>query len=169
MVSGQDVWIEVLEWSKDETRSGTRQAIENVVAELAKVVAMPTDVDTGEFWRSVFPSGGVAESASLVVERQAYYEAYKIHGFINPGEPGVVMVRAFEASTGQELGEVAASLYRTEYVGWSKDKSVFFPFECFYHAPDTGTEELVRFEAWFYPRGGRCMITATQPGVRVVR
>jgi len=163
--------IEVVEWRKWEARSASRRAIENVITEVGNAMAMSKDVDSGDFWRKALPSGAVAEKMCLIVDATSWPHEYRIHGFINGGERGIVTVRVFDPDTDEVIGEMVASMRRSEYVGWSGDKDVFFPFECTYYESETGKEKPVRFEAWFYPRGssGRRMITTIKPGVRVFR
>jgi len=155
MLRIDEVWVEVLEWSKDDTRSASRRAIDKVITEIGRAIAMPKDkIDSGEFWRIALPDGTIAESESLVVQKRRHGE-YSIHGFINGGEPGVVTVRAFDPDSGAELQREKASLRRSEYVGWCRDKDVYFPFESSYFPTDSSKDKSVRFEAWFYPLPGQ--------------
>ena len=60
-------------------------------------------------------------------------------------------MRVYRNSSGEE---VEGAYMRSEYVGWSSDKGLYFPFACSFipSGIDKENEETFRFEAWFSPR-----------------
>ena len=166
MIAADGVFIELLEWSKDETRSASRAAIVDVVAEIARIAELAAEPESADFWRGLFPEGGVATKASLAVQEEAHGH-YTIRGFVNPREEGLIRIRAFDVRSGAEIQAEKAAMRRSEYVGWSEDEGVFFPFESYYDAPDVGEDTTVQFEVWFYPVRGTRLLATTRPGIRV--
>lgn len=145
--------VEVFEQSRARERRITKAALAHLEAELAPLVAEPT-------WATIragLPPGGIRKgerSFDLIGSFQP--GIYETAIWINPGEPGMIYLKAFEVSRGTALSGGRLKECSNEWVGWSDD-----PAEQFYsnanftiYEGDWGKPYAARFEVWFTPDSG---------------
>jgi len=77
--------------------------------------------------------------------------------WINPGEAGMVYLKAFEVTREYSLSEPRLKKRTNEWVGWSKDpQEQFFSNTHFtIFEGDWDQPYLARFEVWFEPDSGQ--------------
>jgi hypothetical protein len=82
---------------------------------------------------------------------------YDTEMWINPGEPGLLYLKAFEVTRGTPLSSRRLRACSNERVGWSDD-----PNELFYgnsritiYEGDWGQPYAAKFELWFAPDSGQ--------------
>jgi len=157
LLGGDSIWLEIEEWSTDKKRLATHEAIIDVISELERILKLPRTPDEPGYWQEVLPAGTANPKPQISVTG-GFYTSRVIRGFINPGEEGYIRVKVFDVQTNQEIDVIKTELRRTEYVGWSADDSVLFPFEVIYSPGDDRVTDPVRYEVWFYPTAGRLLI-----------
>lgn len=76
---------------------------------------------------------------------------------INPGEPGLVYLKAFEATQGTRLSQGRLKGASNERIGWSNDPEEKFLYENEFtiYEGDWGKPYAARIEVWFCPDSGR--------------
>jgi hypothetical protein len=76
---------------------------------------------------------------------------------INPGEPGLVYLKAFEATKGTRLSEGRLKGASNERIGWSNDPEEKFLYENEFtiYEGDWGKPYAARIEVWFCPDSGQ--------------
>ena len=76
---------------------------------------------------------------------------------INPGEPGLVYLRAFEATKGTRLSGGRLKDASNERIGWSNDPEEKFLYENGFtiYEGDWGKPYAARIEVWFRPDSGK--------------
>ena len=81
---------------------------------------------------------------------------YDVYGFLNPGEPGYLYLKAFEVTRGTALSAERLKQDSLEYVGWSDnpDEQFFWNAHIMIGEGDWGTYYPARFEVWFVPASG---------------
>jgi len=163
LIAGDGIRIQIKQWHENRDRTHTRRALAYVVNELSRIMQLPAVEDTAKYWRQVLPEGSLGDKEAVTVVNEAKgFREHIVKGFVNERERGYVTVRAFDASTGKEI--VTRLEPVREYVGWSKDRSVFFPFRIpvytYEGAPD---DQKVRFEVWFTPTDIERRIMVKEP------
>ena len=81
---------------------------------------------------------------------------YNIEGWLNPGEAGVVYLRAYEITRKTRLSEGRLYDSSNEQVGWSNKPEELFLYntEITIYEGDWGQPYAARFELWFKPASG---------------
>ncbi len=81
---------------------------------------------------------------------------YEITWQLNPGEPGLCYLQAFEVTGGTALSPAALKFNSLERPGYSDDPEEQFPGGCnvFIREGEPGQFYLARFEVWFRPASG---------------
>ena len=76
---------------------------------------------------------------------------------INPGEPGLVYLKAFEATKGSRLSKGRLKEASNERIGWSNDPEEKFLYENEFtiYEGDWGKPYAARIEVWFRPDSGQ--------------
>lgn len=84
------------------------------------------------------------------------YGIYKVYGLVNPGEPGWMTLRVFEATKNTPLSAEEVLRRSNERIGWSKTSAdkFYYQSEVTIYEGDWGTFYPARFELWFSPDSG---------------
>lgn len=72
---------------------------------------------------------------------------HSVKGFVNAGSPGYIRIAVIDVARGGELPMEKGST--TEYVGWSRDRRVFFPFSVDVWLDEAAPRKPLKFEVRF--------------------
>jgi len=146
------VVVELFEQSAGPERRLTKATLRELEAEF-KVL-----LDRKEFALTLLPVDSVRRGkAVLNLYAGMQPGIYEVEVWANPGEPGLVYLKAFEVTRHTRLSASDLREYSNERIGWSDD-----PNELFYsntsitiYEGDWGQPYAARFELWFVPDSGR--------------
>ena len=141
---GEGIGIEITEWSESQDRACTRGALKYLVSELPRIVQLPRGKDDAEYWYRVLPAGSLGDKQDMTVQYE--FNEYFVTGFVNAGMKGYVTVRAIDVSGGKKILSEGI-----QYVGWSADRSIFFPFRVRVGTREVVPRQRLRFEVWSTP------------------
>lgn len=149
------LWVEQFEQSGAPERRITRAAFTELEKEFGRLLEDPT-------WsgaRALLPTDAILMDAvppSLDLHESSEPGIYDVVIRANPGEPGVVFLKAWEITKNQALSAGRLEERSTEWIGWSD-----VPEERFLSASnitiyegDWGQFYGARFEVWFRPDSG---------------
>lgn len=139
----KDFCVEVFEESSSRERR-----ISNAVLKFLK----------DEFSGLKLPSDAVKRGADEFVLRNGMQPGiYNLTLRLNPGEPGVTYLKAFEVTKGTRLSEDRLYDRSNERIGWSSDPDEKFLYanEFTIYEGDWGKPYAARIEAWFRPDSGK--------------
>lgn len=182
-IAGNSLVLEIIEYNAGSERPFTRDAIQEVSAELSAVRRDVEEVERMGYLRKCLPEGSVRESAAelpLEVHEGLTRGTYRVSGFMNPQEKGYITLRTFDVPSGKELDSEVNSWRTARYVGWSGRREEKFFFECELEAPglpadervEQGTadahrpdsrpaEQTIRVEVWFHGNQDRKFLETT--------
>ena len=82
---------------------------------------------------------------------------YQAEVWINPGEPGLIYLKAFEVTRGTQLSSDELRRGSAGRVGWSDDPNKLFYSDTKFtiYEGDWGQPYAARFEVWFVPDSGQ--------------
>ena len=150
IVSVGDLAVEIFEQSQTKERRLTKATLEQIEAELASLAAQPTE----ETLRGSLPPGSIGiGSPSLELRNSFQSGLYDATLWINPGEPGMVYLKAFEVTQGTSLSASRLREASNEWVGWSDNPKELFLSNTHFtiYEGDWGKPYAARFEVWFIP------------------
>ena len=107
--------------------------------------------------RSLLPPGAISHgSPSLDLLNGMQPGIYESRIRVNPGEPGKIYLKAFEATKGTPLSDTRLKQRSNEWVGWSADLGELFLSNTDFtiYEGDWGKPYAARFEVWFQPDSG---------------
>lgn len=149
------LWVEQFEQSGTPERRITRAAFAELEKEFGRLLEDPT-------WsgaRALLPADAILTDAappSLNLYESSQPGIYDVIILANPGEPGVVFLKAWEITKNQPLSARRLEERSTEWIGWSD-----VPEERFLSASNITIYEGdwdqyygARFEVWFRPGSG---------------
>ena len=150
VVTGPVAAVEFFEQSGQPNRGMTREALRQLAAEMTAVLDSEWDPA-----RLAEGSRRIGEPA-LLLANSFQGGLYDVYGFINPGEPGYLYLKAFEVTRGTALSARRLKDDSLEYVGWSDDpgEQYFWNAHIMIGEGDWGTYYPARFEVWFVPASG---------------
>lgn len=153
VISSGDLVVEVYEGSDNAERRITKAAIEFVNEEMRALRGVRD-----------WPALKAILDASAVRSGEPDFELYNggqpgIYDseiWVNPGEPGMIYLKAFEITREYRLSADRLVEESNEWVGWSDDpRELFFSNTHFMIGEgDWGKPYAVRFEVWFVPDSG---------------
>ncbi len=143
------------EESAGQERQLTKAALRALETEFRAIL------DRKDFDRSLLPADSIHRgkpTLNLHDNRSSFLTGnYQAEVWINPGEPGLVYLKAFEVTQGTPLSPPPLREWSSERIGWSDN-----PNELFYgHSViriwegDWGDFYAARFEVWFVPDSGQ--------------
>jgi hypothetical protein len=143
--------VELFEQSNGPERRVTKVALTQLEAEFSRVMA------AREWTRSLLPPNATRSGKPTLDFFESFQPGiYDVEGWLNPGEPGVVYLRAYEVTKGTRLS--ADRLYEksNERIGWSETADELFLYNSHItiYEGDWGQPYAARFEVWFKPDGG---------------
>ncbi len=154
VVSGGSLVVEVFEESDAIERRLTKSALGYLQSEFGALLQQPA-------WEAIrtmlTASGGVRRSEPELVLRKSFQGGiYDSEVWANPGEPGMVYLKAFEVTKGTPLSAEALKRSSGEWIGWSDDPGEVFLANSHItvYEGDWGKHYAARFELWFVPDSG---------------
>ena len=119
--------------------------------ELGASIVVPKDED------EMSSNAGIRETDEFTLRNGIQPGVYKLALRINPGEQGVVYLKAFEVTKGTQLSGERLKEASSERVGWSTDlaKKFLYDKEFVIYEGDWGKPYAARIEVWFVPDSGK--------------
>ena len=153
-VSAGPACIEIFEESATPERRLTKALLALLEGELRPLAESPDPATL----RALLPPGSAVrgEELGVFLKDAGQGGIYAVRVLANPGEPGLVYLRAFEVTKGTPLSETRLPDRSSLRLGWSDDPAELF----------SGTTEITiyegnweqyyaaRFELWFRPDSG---------------
>ncbi|MEL6902824.1 MAG: hypothetical protein AAFP07_17945 [Cyanobacteria bacterium J06606_4] len=153
VIEDQALVIEIFEESVGAARPLTQAALDFTETEFGDLAYHPT----WENIRYLLPPGSVQTGApSLELYHAVQPGLYDATIWANPGEPGKVYLKAFNARNGITLSTHRLAQKTNEWIGWSDDPDELFLSNTYFtlHGEVGRTSDAVRLEVWFEPDGG---------------
>ena len=150
VITAPPIMIEVFEQSATKERRLTKAALDHLEKELAPLAAKPT----WETIRSLLPEGSITRGKPSIELRNSFQPGiYQSKIRVNPGEPGRIVLKAFEVTKGTPLSEKRLKDRSNEWVGWSENPEELFLSNTDFtiYEGDWGKPYAARFEIWFVP------------------
>lgn len=154
VVRDGDLVVEVFEQSDGKERRLTKATLAHIEQELAPLAARPDWATT----RRLIHRDGIAKGSPSIDLREGMQGGiYDSTIWVNPGEPGMVYLKAFEVTEGTELSARRLKEKSNEWIGWSDDPSEVFLSNSHFtiYEGDWGKHYAARFEVWFVPDSGK--------------
>ena len=145
--------VEIFEQSPSRERRLTQAALAQIEAEWAPLAAQPAD-DT---LRACLPPDSIRTGApSFDLQKSFQPGLYDSYICANPGEPGMLYLKAFEVTRGTPLSAADLKEDSNEWTGWSDNPAELFLANSTFtiHEGDWGKPYAARFEVWFVPDSG---------------
>ncbi|NCD23304.1 MAG: hypothetical protein EOL90_10250 [Spartobacteria bacterium] len=145
--------MEIFEQSQAKERRLTKAALEQIEAELTPLAAQPTE----KTLRACLPADSLRIGDPALELRNSFQPGlYDAYVWINPGEPGMVYLKAYEATQGTPLSANRLKESSNEWVGWSENPEELFLSNTHFsiYEGDWGKPYAARFEVWFVPDSG---------------
>ena len=155
VIKADPLVVEVMEVSNAKERRLTKASLAQIEKELAPLAANPSR----ETIRSLLPEGSIREGIpSLELRKDSESGYYNTAIWVNPGESGMIYLKAFEVTKGTPLSLRGNLLkgYSNEWIGWSDNpKEQFFANSLILVCEgDPAKPYAARFEVWFTPDSG---------------
>lgn len=159
MIECDAVWVEIFEQSKAMERRVTKASIATLEREFSEflqdpsaAVARAKEQSRDLAMRSI---DATAQPFQLLEGMQP--GIYGVSYALNPGESGVVFLKAFEFSKGTQLSEERLKSKSETRMTWSTDPVERFGAKAGFtiYEGDWGEPYAARFEVWFKPDSGR--------------
>jgi len=150
----RDIVLEIYEQSDNKERRLTKAALAQLESELRPLLKARDAAAV----KKLLPPGGIKTGAPDFSLRSSFQPGiYDAEIRVNPGEPGMVYLKAFEVTRGTPLSAGDLKEYSGEYTGWSQDKKEQFLSNTTFsiYEGDWGKPYAARFEVWFAPDSGR--------------
>lgn len=145
--------VEVFEQSGTPERRLSNSALEFLEEEMKPLAANPS----WENAKQLLPPGGIRRGAPSLELRNSFQPGlYNSAIWVNPGDAGMVYLKAFEVTKGTPLSVGSLREYSNEWIGWSSDpEELFFSNTHFtIYEGDWGKPYAARFEVWFKSDSG---------------
>lgn len=153
IVTVGDLAVEIFEQSQAKERRLTKAVLKQIEAELAPLAAQPTE----ETLRALLPHDSIRTGRPSLELRHSFQPGiYDADVWINPGEPGMVYLQAYEATQGTPLSANRLKETSNEWIGWSANPEELFLSNTHItiYEGDWGKPYAARFEVWFVPDSG---------------
>ena len=154
VIKKDNLSVEIFEQSEGQERRLTKASLDYLNEELAPLVKSPKR----ETIQSILPPGSIKSGKPSIELRKSFQGGiYDSKIWINPGEPGMIYLKAFEVTKGTPLSVERLKEASNEYVGWSENpEQLFFSNTHFtIYEGDWGKYYAARFEIWFIPDSGK--------------
>ena len=140
----KDFCVEVFEESSARERRITNAVLVFLKDEFLSLTNLP-------------PDAVVRGSDEFTLRNGMQPGIYNLTLRINPGEPGLVYLKAFEATKGSRLSKGRLKEASNERIGWSNDPEEKFLYENEFtiYEGDWGKPYAARIEVWFRPDSGQ--------------
>lgn len=154
VLSADDLAIEIFEESPSKERVMTKAALAFLNDEFLPLA----NADDWSAVHAAMKPSSVQKGEPAIEIYESYQPGiYDACVWINPGEAGMVYLKAFEVTREYSLSEPRLKKRTNEWVGWSKDpQEQFFSNTHFtIFEGDWDQPYLARFEVWFEPDSGQ--------------
>lgn len=153
VITSDDLVVEVFEQSETRERRLTKASLLYIEEELRPLAKAP------EFStiQTMLPSGAIRHGQPTIVLRNSFQPGiYDSEIWVNPGEPGMIYLKAYEVTEETPLSVNELRKYANEWIGWSDDPSQLFFSNTHFtiYEGDWGEPYAARFEVWFVPDSG---------------
>ncbi len=153
VIMAGDLVVEIFEQSEAKERRLTKAALAYLKAELAPLATDPT----WETLRANLPPESIRQG-EIVFELWTSFQPglYDAELWLNPGEPGMIYLKAFEVTREIPLSVERLKERSNEWVGWSDAPAELFLSNTHFtiYEGDWGKPYAARFEVWFTPDAG---------------
>jgi len=150
VIATGDLVLEIFDESDSNERRLTNAALVELNDEFRPLAESPT-------WETIeacLPAGSIKQGVdSFDLLKRGTDGYYVSETWLNPGEPGMIYLKAFEATHGTPLSVDRIKRTTSEWIGWSAD-----PAEQFFSSSDFTIYEgdfekpyATRIEVWFVP------------------
>lgn len=153
VIAADPLVVEVFEQSGAPERRLTTAALNCVNGELEPLASTPS----WEMARTLLPANSIRVGEPSLILRNSFQPGlYDSIIWLNPGEPGMLYLKAFEVTKGTPLSANRLKEASNEWIGWSDDpEEKFFSNTHFtIYEGDWGKPYAARFEVWFVPDSG---------------
>ncbi len=153
VIEGGSMLVEVFEQSGEPERRLTKTALDFLRAEFEPLAREPS----WEKIRRILPAKSIIKGKPRLEIRKAYQPGiYDCKIRVNPGEPGRIYLKAFEATTETPLSVKEIQEKSNEWVGWSNDPEEKFLSTTRFtiYEGEPGEPYAARLEVWFAPDSG---------------
>ncbi len=153
IVKSEGLTVEIFERTDVAERRLTRAALAQMEAEFSAVAENPA----WETARAALPAESARKGGPFLSLRKSFQPGIYVSVLrVNPGEPGMVYLKAFEMTKGTPLSEKTLRGDTNEWVGWSDDPEETFlsTAQITISEGDWGRPYGARFEVWFVPDNG---------------
>ncbi len=148
------ILVEIFEQSAKPERRLTKAALTFLQNELQPLAADPTWATI----QKIVPPGSIKTGSPDFALRNSFQPGiYTSEIRVNPGEPGSIYLKAFEATRHTPLSADALKKSSTEFIGWSDDPSQQFYANAnlMIYEGDWDKPYAATFEVWFTPDSGQ--------------
>lgn len=158
MIECGDVWVEIFEQSKMPERRVTKASIATLESEFSEFLRDPAATVSLAKKQShdlaLRQAGNTDQPFQLLEGMQP--GIYGVSYALNPGEPGVVYLKAIEITRGTRLSEERLKSSSETRMTWSPDPAERFGAKSGFtiYEGDWGKPYAARFEVWFKPDSG---------------
>ncbi len=159
MIECGGVWVEIFEQSGTRERRITKATIEALEKKFSGFVANPSEAVSNARGKAremaLRLAGADGQPFRLLEGMQP--GIYGVLYSLNPGEPGVVYLKASEVTKGTRLSEERLRQASATRMTWSDDPAERFGAKAGFtiYEGDWGKPYAARFEVWFKPDSGK--------------
>jgi hypothetical protein len=159
MIECSGVWLEIFEQSGKPERRVTKATVTTLEKEFSKFNTSPQAAvaraqdRSRDLARRLASTDGQPFRLLEGMQPGIYGIAYSL----NPGEPGVVYLKAFEVTQGTSLSDDRLRGASETRMSWSKNPADLFGAKAGFtiYEGDWGKPYAARFEVWFQPDSGK--------------
>jgi len=153
VIDAGNACLEIFEQSDAPERRITKALVRLVEDELRPLADSPRE----ETLRSLLPPDAISRGEPDIALRDSFEGGiYEATLRANPGEPGLVWLKAFEVTKGTPLSAARLAEYSNVRLGWSSDPGELFTGVSHFtiYEGNWGQYYAARFELWFRPDSG---------------
>lgn len=159
MIECGRVWVEIFEQSGTRERRITKATIQTLEKEFSEFLANPSEAVAnarGKARDLALRLAGTDDQPFRLLEGMQP-GIYGVLYSLNPGEPGVVYLKASEVTMGTRLSDHKLRLASATRMTWSNDPAERFGAKAGFtiYEGDWGKPYAARFEVWFKPDTGK--------------
>jgi len=150
IISADKPLLEIFEQSATRERRLTKAVITFLESEFRPLIVSPA-WETCE--RLLPPDTIGTEEPGIELQNSFQPGIYNATIRVNPGEPGMIFLKAFEITKGTRLSEARLKERTNEWIGWSSNPTENFLSNSNFtiYEGDWGKPYAARFEVWFQP------------------
>lgn len=144
--------LDIFEQSENKERKLTKAALSYLNYETSLLIRK-TDWET---IKDILPNGSIRigkPSFDILASQAGIYNS---EIWLNPGEPGMIYLKAFEITKGSPLSTGSLKEMSNEWIGWSVNSNELFYSNTRFkiYEGDWGKPYAARLEVWFTPDSG---------------